>query len=65
MKRAQIILLGIVVLALSASAWAQTTVTAKNIDALPSAPTPHPIQSGVMPGQSQAMQNHVVKYVLS
>src|ERR1700751_4357157 len=57
MQRAQIILLGIVVLASSACALAQTTVTADNIEALPSAPTPQaiPNQSGVMPGQSQAM----------
>lgn len=40
MKRAKIILAGIVVLALSACALAQTTVTAENIDALRSAPPP-------------------------
>jgi outer membrane protein len=40
MKRVKIILPGIVVLALSACALAQTTVTAENVEALPSAPTP-------------------------
>jgi outer membrane protein len=56
MKRAQIILPGIVILALSTSALAQTTVTARNIDSLPSAPMPQaaPNQNGAMPGQSQA-----------
>jgi outer membrane protein len=57
MKRAhQIILPGVVVLALSACALAQTTVTARNINSLPSAPMPQtaPNQSGAMPGQSQA-----------
>jgi outer membrane protein len=57
MKRAhQIILPGVVVLALSACALAQTTVTARNINSLPSAPMPQtaPNQSEAMPGQSQA-----------
>ena len=56
MKRAQIILPGVVVLALSACALAQTTVTARNINSFPSAPMPQtaPNQSGTMPGQYQA-----------
>jgi len=55
MKRAQIILPGIVVLAF-ACALAQTTVTAKNIDSLPAAPMPQtaPNQSGTAPRQPQA-----------
>jgi outer membrane protein len=56
MKRAHIILPGVVVLAWSACALTQTTVTARSIDSLPSAPMPQtvPNQSGGMPGQSQA-----------
>lgn len=52
MKRAQIILPGIVVLALSACALAQTAITAKNIDALPSAPTPQTATNQSVQGQS-------------
>jgi outer membrane protein len=55
MKRVKIILPGIVVLALSASVLAQTTVTAENVDALPSAPTPQTAtnQNGTAQRQSQ------------
>ena len=53
MKRAKIILAGIVVLAWSACALAQATVTAENIDALPSAPTPQTGKNQTVQGQSQ------------
>ena len=56
MKRAQIILPGIAFLVFSACASAQITVTANNIDSLPSAPLPQtaPNHSGNIPGQPQA-----------
>jgi outer membrane protein len=55
MKRVKIILPGIVVFALSACALAQTTVTAENVEALPSAPTPQTAtnQNGTAQRQSQ------------
>jgi outer membrane protein len=61
MKRVQTFFPGIAVLALSACGLAQITVTAKNLDALPSAPMPQSSSqqtttvAGQLPGQTPAV----------